>query len=95
MRCGFNEIRVQFPGYGAIGEGSHDLIAILLYFYRLAAISRGIVTLMRSCFLYLYLGLGSLVWLQSYIILNSVLEIMCVWIDVTWPPWRVVLEEKS
>ena len=25
---GFNEMRVQCPGYGAIGEGSHDLIAI-------------------------------------------------------------------
>ena len=96
--AGFNEMRVQFPGYGAIGEGGHDLIAILHYFYRLVAIDRGIVALMRSCFLYLYLGLGSRVWLQYYIILNSVLEILCVlcvWIDVTWSSWRVVLEEKS
>ena len=29
------------------------------------------------------------------IILNFVLEILCVWIDVTWSSWRVVLEEKS
>ena len=26
--AGFNEMRVQFPGYGAIGGGSHDLIVI-------------------------------------------------------------------
>ena len=26
--AGFNEMRVHFLGYGAIGEGSHDLIAI-------------------------------------------------------------------
>ena len=30
----------------------------------------------------------------SDITLNSVLEIVCVWIDVTWSPWLVVLEEK-
>ena len=28
-------------------------------------------------------------------ILNSVLKILCVWIDVTWSSWRVVLEERS
>ena len=26
--AGFNEMRVQFPGYRHIGEGSHDLTAI-------------------------------------------------------------------
>ena len=26
--AGFNEMRVQFPGYGAIGEGTHDSITI-------------------------------------------------------------------
>ena len=29
------------------------------------------------------------------VLLNSVLETLCVWIDVTWSSWRVVLEEKS
>ena len=32
----------------------------------------------------LYLGLGSRVWLQYCILLNSVLKLVCVWIDVTW-----------
>ena len=32
----------------------------------------------------LYLGLGSRVWLQYCIILNSVLKLLGVWIDVTW-----------
>ena len=51
------------------------------------------MSLMRTISV-LYLGLGSHVWLQSYIILNSVLDRVCVWIDVTWLPWRIVLEEK-
>ena len=46
--AGFNEMRVQFHGGGAI----------------------------RVQF--------SSVWLQYCIILNSVLQIVCVWIDVTW-----------
>ena len=57
--------------------------------------SRLIMSLMRIPFLYSICVLGSHVWLQSYIILNSVLGRVCVWIDVTWSPWRVVLEDKS
>ena len=30
----------------------------------------------------------------SDIILNSVLDIVCVWINVTWSPWLAVLEER-
>ena len=53
------------------------------------------MSLMRIQFLYCICVLGSYVWLQSYIRLNSVLGRVCVWIDVTSSPWRVVLEEKS
>ena len=64
MRCEFNEMRVQFPGYGAIGEGSHDLTAIHYLYY----IPRGYRSRHRDTheimLLVLYLGSGSLVWLQ-------------------------------
>ena len=50
----------------------------------LMAIDRGIVTLMRSCFLYLYLCFGVSRLATPNIMLNSVLEIICVWIGVTW-----------
>ena len=53
------------------------------------------MSLMRIQFLYCIRVLGFHVWLQFYIILNSVLGRVCVWIDVTWSPWRVVLEDKS
>ena len=53
--AGFNEMRVprdrvQFLGGGAIGEGNHDLIAILHHFYHLVAIGRGFVSLVHELF---------------------------------------------
>ena len=92
--AGFNEMRVQFPGSGAIGEGSHDLTDI----HYLYSMPRGYQSRHRDTHEIMlsvrYLGLGSRVWLQYNIILNSILEIVCVWIVVTWViVWRVVLEE--
>ena len=65
------------PG-SILGKGAMIWQLSTTFILCLVAISRGIVTLMMSCFLYLYLGLGSRVWLQYCIIL------VCVWIDVTW-----------
>ena len=53
-----------------------------------------IISLMGIQFRYLYLGLGSHVWLRSYIVLNSVLDRVCVWADVTWLPWLARSDEK-
>ena len=65
-------------------QGNHDLTAIhypysMLRGYR--SRRRDTHEIMLSV---LYLGLGSRVWLQYCIILNSVLKLLCVLIDVTW-----------
>ena len=56
--AGFNEMRVQFPGYGAIDEGSHDLTAI----HYLYSMPRGYQSRHRDTheivLSVLYLGLG-------------------------------------
>ena len=63
--AGFNSMRVQFSGYGAIGEGSHDLTAI----HYLYSMPRGYRSRHRDTheimFSVLYLGLGSLVWYNT------------------------------
>ena len=53
------------------------------------------MSLMRIQIMFCICVLGSHVWLQSYIIRNSVLGRVCVRIVVTLSPWRVVLEERS
>ena len=67
MRYGFNEMR-----------GSHDLTAI----HYLYSMPRGYRSRHRDTheinLSVLYLGLGSRVWLQYCIILNSVLKLVCV-----------------
>ena len=43
----------------------------------------------------LYLGLGSRIWLQYYVILKSVAEVLCQKVDFTWSSWLLVLVERS
>ena len=72
------EIRVQLP------QVSHDLIAI----HHLYSTLRGYRSRHRDTHEIMlsvsYLCFGFRVWLQYYVILNSVLKIVCVWTDVTW-----------
>ena len=77
-----------FPGCGAsrvqLPQVSHDLTAI----HYLYSTPRGFRSRHRDTheimLSVLYLSLGSRVWLQYCIILNSVLKLLGVWSDVTW-----------